>query len=913
MRYLSITLLTFLFGSALFAQKKTLTEDDYGKFQLMGYPSLAKDGNWSAYAVITTTFDDSAFFKNLSSGKEYAFGKAMSPQVAPLGNWGAYITTVSFTEKEKLTESKKPVPRGVAIVDLSTGNKSEIKDANSFRFSDNGKFIVIELDAQKEKSPNKVILLRNLSTGETRTIGNVKEYAFNKKGDFLAYIVGGENTYANTIELFDLRSYATKVINSDTLGYSSLTWSPNGESLAFYKELKDTLYEDKEKAASVHYYSGIYKTPVLYSYTAAQLKPGFRILPASRIMISEDLQIVYFGIKEWTKKPEKKSPAKDTAAKDSAKTAAPAAPKKENVADVDVWHWKDKDIQPYQKLMQNTIANAHYLVSWVPAQSKAFQLTEKLTDRAMSNFEKNAVVVQSDEKYKPAMVEDFADVYYVDALTGNKVSVAEKLDLTRRGLAITRLGKYIIYFKDKHWWSFNTQTKKVTNITEKINEPVWDTRDDHPGPLFYFGASMFSKDEETVFINTEYDVYSVRLDGKSQQRLTKGKEEGNIYRVYAQFSNKSYYDPALPIYFRKFGDLTKKAGLVSYQNGKFDELFFEDILFGNVVKAEDANMFLISKETNQTPIALYSGTSLKALKSIHQSNKFASEYANGKVELINYTNKNGKKLQGTLYYPVNYTPGKQYPLVVYIYEKLSDGINRFPMPSPTSAYNTVNFTNAGYFIFQPDIVYDMNDPGISAVNCVVPAVEEVLKTGMVNKDQLGIMGHSWGAYQTSFIVTQTDLFKAGVAGAPLTNMISMSLSIYWNSGVPDQKIFETSQGRFDGPWYERMEEHMRNSPIYAAKNLKTPLLVAFGDKDGAVDWHQGIELYGTLRRMQKPHVLLVYANENHGLAKKENRIDYMNRQRQWFDHFLLKKEAPKWIEEGMTYDERVKFEEKNKK
>ena len=251
-------------------------------------------------------------------------------------------------------------------------------------------------------------------------------------------------------------------------------------------------------------------------------------------------------------------------------------------------------------------------------------------------------------------------------------------------------------------------------------------------------------------------------------------------------------------------------------------------------------------------------------------------------------------------------------MITYIYEKLSNGLHGYVSPSKRSAYNTANFTTNGYFIFRPDIIYEINDPGISAVNCVVPAVEEVLKTGMIDKNKVGLMGHSWGAYQTSFIISQTDIFKAAVAGAPLTNLISMSNSIYWNTGTPDSKIFETSQGRFDGPWYERMDEHMRNSPMYQAASIKAPLLVAFGDKDGAVDWHQGIEMYSTMRRMEKPFIMLVYADENHGLAKKENQVDYQLRQKEFFDHYLLGRSPEKWITEGVSQQEKAKLKAKEK-
>ena len=258
-----------------------------------------------------------------------------------------------------------------------------------------------------------------------------------------------------------------------------------------------------------------------------------------------------------------------------------------------------------------------------------------------------------------------------------------------------------------------------------------------------------------------------------------------------------------------------------------------------------------------------------------------------------------------MFYPGNYEPGKKYPMIVYIYEILSNTVHGYTTPSRRSPYNTTNFTTDGYFVFRPDIVYETNDPGISAVNCVVPAVEEVIKTGMIHTAKIGIMGHSWGAYQTSFIITQTNLFNAAIAGAPLTNLISMSNSIYWNSGTPDSKIFETSQGRFSGPWYERMDDHIRNSPMFNATKINTPLLVAFGDKDGAVDWHQGIEMYSTMRRLEKPMILLVYADENHSLSKKEDQIDYQKRQKAFFDHYLLGKPAEKWITDGVPYQDKM--------
>jgi dipeptidyl aminopeptidase/acylaminoacyl peptidase len=148
-------------------------------------------------------------------------------------------------------------------------------------------------------------------------------------------------------------------------------------------------------------------------------------------------------------------------------------------------------------------------------------------------------------------------------------------------------------------------------------------------------------------------------------------------------------------------------------------------------------------------------------------------------------------------------------------------------------------------------------------------------------------------------VTQTDVFHAAVAGAPLTDMVSMYSLIYKNTGGTNQAIFESEQGRFKGGYWENMDAYIRNSPVYHATNVKTPLMILHNDKDGAVDQTQGIEYFNTLRRMGKPVILLEYKGENHGLAKPENQKDYTVRMREYFDHYLMDRPAPKWMDEGV--------------
>src|SRR5690606_3092656 len=209
-------------------------------------------------------------------------------------------------------------------------------------------------------------------------------------------------------------------------------------------------------------------------------------------------------------------------------------------------------------------------------------------------------------------------------------------------------------------------------------------------------------------------------------------------------------------------------------------------------------------------------------------------------------------------------------------------------------------------IFDPDIVYEVNDPGMSAVWAVIPAVKAAIETGIVDPERVGLWGHSWGGYQTAFLVTQTNIFRAAIAGAPLTDMVSMYSSVYWNSGNTNQGIFEASQGRFKGNFIENYDAYIRNSPAFHADKVTTPLIILHNDKDGAVDFNQGITYFNTLRQLGKEVILLQYVGENHGLRVEANQKDYAQRMAEWFDHYLLGKPAPDWMKNGVP---RLEIEE----
>jgi dipeptidyl aminopeptidase/acylaminoacyl peptidase len=389
-------------------------------------------------------------------------------------------------------------------------------------------------------------------------------------------------------------------------------------------------------------------------------------------------------------------------------------------------------------------------------------------------------------------------------------------------------------------------------------------------------------------------------------KLTNGATEEIRHRYVALDPKEEFIDTQKPLYLNLYGEWTKRSGYARLRSGaQAERLVWLDKNVSRLAKAKDADVYAYSVMAfDDSPDYFVGGANLADARQATETNPFQKDYAWGRAELIEYKNSAGVRLQGILDYPANYEPGKQYPMIVYIYEKLSQGLHVYYTPSERSPYNPSVFTSRGYFVLHPDIVFRERDPGLSIVDSVTAAVNKVLEKGSVDRNRLGLVGHSWGGYGTAFTATQTDLFKAAVAGAALTNLVSMYGSVFWNSGRPETDHFEVGQERMQVPLWEDREAYLRNSPVFSVHKMKTPLLMAFGDNDGSVDWSQGIEMYNLARRAGKDFVLLVYPGENHGLRKRPNQIDYHRRIIEWFGHYLQGAPAPEWMTKGVSHLER---------
>jgi dienelactone hydrolase len=916
--------------------------------------SISNNGQWFAYRLSPQEGDGEVIIRKTREEKEYKYpagqttGFSQDIVYSEDSKWVAFTIYPKREEAKKLKKQKKKVYNKVKLLNLASGEKIEFEKINRFAFSGEDstwlalhryppetKGMASENETEKDKWRGSDLILHELASGNDLNIGNVAEFAFDKKGVWLAWVVDAQEKTGNGIQMRNMKTGVILPLDSDNAVYKRLTWTEEGEGLAVLKGKDDENYEDKlYSLLGFHGFNAKAHSKVTFDPKENKDFPeGMTISPNRSPIWTDDLSGILFGIhkvkkkekKEGKDKEKEKAEDKEEEVEKEEKETPEEKPKKEeeidkeDLPDLVIWHWQDKRLQSMQQVQEQRDKNFSYLCLFLAKDEKFLRLADDEVRQVAAAPKHRWAIGTESQKYElMGNLEGrrYQDIYVYDLKTGEKKLALEKC---RWYFGPSPDGTHFLYYQDGHYHTYEMASDKKYNITKDVPTSFINKENDlniidPPIYPYYFG---WVKDGVSVLLYDNWDVWNIPVHGGEGENLTiNGKKEGIRYqRRFRLDPEEKGIDLSRPLYISAYGEWTKKSGVARVDNGKpgAKMLLWKDAAF-SITKAKKAEVYLYTKQTHEDyPDYYVTDGSMQKGERITEANPQQKGFlwSDGSI-LLDYESTKGDKLQAALFLPAEYEKGEKYPTIVYIYEKLSQGLNRYYSPS-ARGFNKSVYTSRGYAVLMPDIVYKINDPGMSSVWCVIPALEAAIATGVVDRESVGIHGHSWGGYQTSFLITQTEAFRAAVAGAPLTNMISMYSSIYWNSGSANQPIFESSQGRFEGGYWENIESYTRNSPVYFAKNVTTPLLLLHNDKDGAVDWNQGIEYFNTLRRLKKPVVMLQYKGENHGLRKPANQKDYTVRMREFFDHHLMGKPMPDWLKEGISHlDHEEHIKEKTK-
>lgn len=868
--------------------KKILNLEDYPRWKRIESASISPDGNWVTFSYRPNDGDATLYVKSLTSDKIYEIPNAKQPEFSGDNRWVAYLVDLPKDKAEEMREANKPVLSKAELLEIVTGDKFTVEGAASFAFSENSRaFAVKKVKADRAaKHSGTDLILKDLVSAAVVNIGNVGEFGFNKKGTHLAFTVDADSRAGNGVLVRHLDLGTVEVLDSEQADYSRLTWNEEGTSLAVLRGTENEEFVRRDNTLLL--YTGIgEKEFAVTSYNPADdgmFPEGFVISELGNLEWSEDGSRLFLGIKEQEKKEK---------------------PSKGKVANVDVWHWKDEEIQSVQMRRASRDRNFTYGSVFFLEGRRFVRLADE-NMRSVTNPGKGIWGLGRDDKPYILQLDlsgGYADYYRVDTSSGKKTLIEQKIS---RSLGQSPDGEYFLYLKDGELWVCNLETGEKIHLTAGRPGFFVDEEDDHQyDEKPAYRPAGWTKDGKAVLMSHKFDLYLVALDGKKIENITRNIGENEEIRFgYIRLDpEERFIDTSRPLLLSAYGEWTKKAGFYSLTVGQAPEvLLFEDRSFGRPRKAKNADKLMFTSETFvDFPDYYVCGMDFKNPLKITDANPQQAEYAWGRRILIDYESTRGTRLQATLTLPAGYEEGKRYPMLVYFYEKMSSRHHEYSMPVYDDRPHMSTYASNGYLVLMPDIVYADGTPGTNFMECVIPAVEKTVELGYADAEHVGLQGHSWGGYQSSFAVTQTDIFACVVTGAPLTNMVSMYNILYKSSGNTNQPLIQFGQGRMGATPWDDLDLYISQSPVHHADQIKVPFLILHGTDDGSVDWNQGLEFYTAARRLGKEVILLSYPGEPHHLGNLENQKDFQTRMKEFFDHHLMGKSAPEWMVEGVPF------------
>ena len=759
------------------------------------------------------------------------------------------------------------------------------------------------------------LVVRDLPSGTEKSFDDVAEYVYAKDGKTFLFTVASRKEDTNGI--YSLNP-ALVVPGADPAPLGLLTGKGKYSKIAFDAAQKKVAFlsdRDEPGAKPAKFKAYVWdRSPAPPTVAVSAGMPGFKpdwgVAEGGTLTFSRDGSKLYVNC----------APLSLLAAS-AAATQTPAPADDKLLADL--WSWKDDYIQPMQKVRAAQERNRTFRAVYNIADRKFMQLADPTLLTVTPSDDGKLAYGNDDREYRRMVDYDgtYSDVYLVDTNTGARTLVMKKTSGGGgRGGAMqwSPDGSHILAFKDKDWYSIEVPDGKMVNLTEKLGAKFLDEEHDTPSTPPAYGAAGWMKDSKTALVYDHYDVWAVKADGSGARRITDGRPSNLQYRVArldrADDGEDRGIDPAKPLTFRVENLLTRDSGVYSladFDKGKPEKKIMAAKNIQLLGKAKDADVIMLTATTfHDQPDLQTTDFSFKELRKVTDANPQQAGMNWGSGELVKYRNADGVELQAAVYKPENFDPAKKYPLMVYIYERLSQNVNTFVRPAPGTSINMAYYVSNGYVVLTPDIVYTTGHPGQSALKCVLPAIQSLVEKGFIDRDRIGIQGHSWGGYQIAYMVTQTNVFRAAEAGAPVVNMISAYDGIRWGTGLPRQFQYEKTQSRIGGTPWEYPLRFIENSSIFMADRITTPLLILQNDGDDAVPWYQGLEMFLALRRLGKEVYLFDYNGEPHGLRKRAAQKDYAVRMQQYFDHFLKDAPAPEWMEKGIPYIEREQEKEK---
>jgi dipeptidyl aminopeptidase/acylaminoacyl peptidase len=773
--------------------------------------------------------------------------------------------------------SGETIEEGTVLIlrDLNSGREKKFNLVSEYYFSKNGRTLVVETTRKNSDSLVKALVLW-VHTGEDKTdtvmkgFNDARNYALDEEGSQLAFVAERDSVAKALVKFYRLWYFA-----------------PGMDSAV--------IRADRDMIRQIALRSGVPGNENGSPEIRTTISPDYGN------NFSKDGSRLYLGLAPIR-------PPKDTNRVDF------------ETARLDIWNYLDDYISPQQLTQLSNELKRSYLATISRTDGKLVVLGDPDCENVIPGGEGNGPYALGTSSKGYRIQQQWEEnglekLFLIDLRTGSRKLVQDKV---HEGATISPGGKYILWYDwhRRNWFAYAVADGKSVNISSGIHVPVYDEEDDHPDDPPPHGIMGWHEGDQWVYIYDKYDIWKCDpADKTAPVNLTRGlgRAEHRIIR-YVRLDREERFirdgQPALLFNFDR-KNMTSGAQLYRWGSEYTANAKAYPVSFNGFFKAKDRWQLGYLKGSFDKPYDIYvlPGLDTSGMKDLAGGNVRAFSHINPQqskynwftVELHRWKMLDGRTTEGLLYKPENFDSTKKYPIIFYYYERDAETMYNYIAPQPVRAsINIPYFTSNGYIVFDPDIWYKVGTPGEDAYNSIMSAVRYLAsRYKWIDTAKMALQGHSWGGYQTAYMVTRTNRFAAAEAGAPVANMTSAYGGIRWGTGISRQFQYEKTQSRLGATLWQRPDLYLKNSPLFRADKVTTPLLMMHNDADGAVPWYQGIEFFTALRRLGKKVWLMQYNGEDHGLTERRNRKDWSIRLAQFFGYYLKGEPPARWITEGV--------------
>ncbi|MEG0517538.1 MAG: prolyl oligopeptidase family serine peptidase [Bacteroidales bacterium] len=925
MKKLNLLTTLLLISITLLAQKKPLDHSVYDSWKAVAGVTIPQNGNILIYSVNEQEGNRVLNIKNLRTNFTIAVPRGTDARLNKEGTKVVATIKPLFeqTRQAKIKKTKRDdMPKDtLAIIDLKTGHIEKYANCKSLKTSSKpSNYAAFELTPDKVKQPKdtsktadkkqsaakevKKVFVINLTNNKIDTLLNVASYSFNETGSLLAYTTKPEKGDSTTVTGLFLFNPTTKentaVLSGPKESKIMLPQFSKTNLMAFYANTDTTKQAKKE--INIYLYNLADKVlNVAASNKMQGLQQGWIVNENGNLYFSEDGTRLFFGTSP-------KPLEKDTTLVEFEQ------PK------LDIWSWdsdfnqpmqllsKERDLErTYSAYINTNLSTPFIQLGIIDAPSVSFP-NKGMADYALLDNDK-AYRLQSQWNINPA-----SDIYLISAKDGSQKLLYKNSAATF--MQYSPNGEYAIFYDaaKKAWMQYDLLSGGLKDLTSALGVAFDNQEHDTPSWADSYGNALWFEDGKSFIIPDKFDYWKFDATGKTAPVLLTGgagrtsNTSFQYMKVMDDLERSQFLKNNQPMYFTSFNHTTKETGVayldIAKKGAKITTLVQGPYTYANLKVSLDGK--------GKNPIYVYTranfedgnnvwmtADNFKTQQQISNMNPQQKEYNWGTVELVKWKTLDSIDCEGLLYKPENFDATKKYPVMIYFYEKNSDGLYGSKSPAPSrSTVNIPYFVSNEYIVFVPDIYYQDGHPGQCAMRSIMPGVEMLEKYPWIDSKNMAIQGQSWGGYQVAYMITQTNKFKAAGAGAAVVNMTSAYGGMRWGSGMTRQFQYEQTQSRIGKTLWDGFDLYYENSPLFFLPNVTTPVLIMHNDKDGAVPWYQGIEYFTCLRRLGKTAWLLQYNDEDHNLVERRNAKDLSIRLSQFFDHYLKGAPMPEWMKNG---------------